>query len=79
MGKRGTEESEMVGLKAICLEVRWVSANGFFWRVLWVFVCLFVLFSLLIDIRDVDFYKEQYKKLYTIILFSYPEQTVTNS
>lgn len=41
--------------------------------------CLFVLFSLLIDIRDVDFYKEQYKKLYTIILFSYPEQTVTNS
>lgn len=44
-----------------------------------VFFCLFVLFSLLIDIRDVDFYKEQYKKLYTIILFSYPEQTVTNS
>lgn len=43
------------------------------------FFCLFVLFSLLIDIRDVDFYKEQYKKLYTIILFSYPEQTVTNS
>lgn len=43
------------------------------------FFGLFVLFSLLIDIRDVDFYKEQYKKLYTIILFSYPERTVTNS
>lgn len=34
-----------------------------------VFVCLFVLFSLLTDIRDVDFYEEQYKKLYYNLIF----------
>lgn len=54
MEQRGTEELEMVGLKPICWEVRWCQhflLEGF----MVFFVCLFVLFSLLTDIKDVDF------------------------